>query len=169
MKKIILILFLAIGINVKSQITISVFQDVKLAFTEDVVGNKPFTLDILVLPKLFNGGNRSDSWDKQIFVYPYFEYADLSGGKYVRWAMGFGYEFCITNKIGISPSFDYGIINRWGFATFSSNIMVQTHYQISNKFSVGLLFSKTRRTDLDIYKEGQWVDNFYFGITYKIQ
>lgn len=168
MKKLILILILAIGFTATGQVEFAGYQDFKLATQTDDAGNDPFTLDVVILAKFYNGGNRPDNWSKQIFVLIDFEYADLSGGEYIRWSGGVGYRFDIW-KLQLSPSIDYGIINRWhrGFSSF--NGLIDLTYMITDNFGISALASLTQRNDL----KWKWDDNepvpgFYLGAKFLI-
>lgn len=169
MKKIILIIFLAIGVTANAQIELSIYQDAKLAVMEDDAGNSPFTADIVTMIRLYNGGNRSANWSKQIFFYPYFEFADLSDGRYIRYSMGLGYRFKLPLKINVSPSFDYGVINRWNASSFSYNLGVDIGIKLTKKLSLSTFMSITERTDLKgKYGTTKPTYNFYVGLTYQL-
>tara|TARA_R100001230_G_C5658997_1_gene163720 strand:+ start:680 stop:1204 length:525 start_codon:yes stop_codon:yes gene_type:complete len=151
-----LLLFASIGAN--SQIRVGLYQDAKLAFYEDDYGNEPFTTDAVIIIKFFNGGNRADSWSKNIMIYTSYEYADLAGGEYKRWGAGFGYEFNLW-RFKIAPSYDYGFIIR-GFTTQSSNVMLDLSFRICDGLYINLLNSYTSRTDIGI-----WRHNMYAGLS----
>lgn len=166
MKKIILTLFLATQI-ITGQITTGIYQDAKLAFTQDDHGNDPFTLDAVILFKLYNGGS-GKKWAENILVNVNVELADLNGGFYTRYGLGAGYKFEIR-KLAIEPAFDYGRVVRWNVAFDSFNLSTEIKYKINKRFSGGFLFQYTQRNDL-YYKWGKkkWTEAFYFGITYLI-
>ncbi|MFK5981499.1 MAG: hypothetical protein QM499_01195 [Flavobacteriaceae bacterium] len=172
MKKLILIIVLAIGLNATSQIELGLYQDVKLAVTKDDAGNTPFTTDLVFTAKMYNGGTRTYNWTHEIFVYPYLEYADLSGGTYLRYAMGLGYTFRLPLNLAISTSFDFGLINRptKSVTTFSSNGIFEVSYKITPRLKVSALNTIAQRNDLDVMWGGShWTHSFYGGVTYLIQ
>jgi len=172
MKKLILILILAIGFTGHSQIEIGLYQDVKLAVMTDDAGNDPFTTDLVFTAKMYNGGNRTYNWSHEIFVYPFFEYADLNGGTYLRYAMGVGYTFRLPLDLAVSTSFDFGLINRPtnNVTTFSGNVMVEVSYNLTTRLKISVLNTLTQRNDLDIMWGGNhWTHSFYAGVTYLIQ
>jgi hypothetical protein len=159
MKKLILFILL-IGFTVQSQITIGVYADAKLLIVGDDRGNDSGTIDLLVLPKLRNG--------KGVFFYPSFEFADLKGGEYYRYAIGGGYSFKINN-FSIEPSLDYGRINRWGGTYSSFNGLCEVNYKVTPKIKLGLLGSFTQRQDLTYkWSEDTWRYNIYIGLSYQL-
>ena len=168
MKKTILILIFAIGLTATAQIEFAAYQDVKLATMEDDAGNKPLTADVVILAKFYNGGNRADNWSKQIFYLIDFEYANLNGGEYIRYSAGVGYRFDIW-KLQLSPSIDYGIINRWDRAFSSFNGLIDLTYMLTPKFGVSALASLTQRQDLKWkYSDNKLVKGFYIGAKFLI-
>jgi len=149
----------------QGQINIGVYADAKLLFIGDDYGNDAGTIDVVILTKLYNGGY--GGWSRNILVYPVFEYAKLSGGKYMRYAMGVGYKF--GNKLNIEPSIDYGRVVRWGWAYSSFNGLLCVSYGISNKIQISVLNSLTQRNDLKFrWGDDVWRYNFYFGLTYDV-
>jgi len=168
MKKLLLTIALVIGFTMNSQITFSFYQDAKLAFQNDGHGNDPFTADVTILSKWYNGGLRPDHWSKQIFVYPSFEYADLNHSRYIRIALGVGYRFRIW-KIDLEPSIDYGFIDRWGGTTQSFNALVELTYRLTERINLGFLLGLTERTDLlAVYGTTKPTQNFAFGFKYEL-
>jgi len=162
----ILLLFSAL---VTAQIELSVYQDAKLAVIGDDKGNDAFTTDLVVIPRMYNGGTRAYNWTHQIFVYPYFEYADLQDGRYLRYAMGVGYRFKLPLKINVSPSFDYGAVNRWGSSAFSYNLGLDISYQLTKKLAISTFSSITERPHLRVkWGTQKPTYNFYVGATYLI-
>ena len=161
MKRIITILLLTTLFQMQGQISVGVFADAKLLFIGDGNGNDAGTLDLIVLPKLQNNG-------VPIFVYPYFEYANLNGGNYIRYALGVGYGFEVKN-ISIEPSIDYGRIVRWGGAYSSFNGLLEVSYKMRPKTYLSVLNSLTQRNDLAFkWEDKAWRYNFYFGARYEI-
>lgn len=170
MKNLLILLFLFIVNVAEAQVSLAVYQDASLAFTEDDHGNKPYTADIVFNGRLYNGGNRADNWSKQIFFVLDVEYADLFGGTFWRYGIGFGYTFQnIFSKISISPSLDYGRIVRWNAGYSSFNGLIDISYMFTDKVGVSLLSTLTQRNDL----KSRWGDDklktgFYIGAVYKI-
>ena len=160
-----LILFLLIGITATAQIEIGLYQDVKLATMKDDASNDPFTTDLLLTVKLINQG-AYEKWAKSIFVYPLVEYAELNGGTYIRYALGVGYKFKL-NKFNISPSIDYGRIERWGGVYSSFNGLIEVGYMITDNIGLGLLGGLTQRNDLAYrWKDKTLTQSFYAGCKY---
>ena len=159
MKKLILLILL-IGFTVQGQITIGVYADAKLLFIGDDKGNDAGTLDLVVIPKLRNG--------KGVFVYPYFEYADLQGGEYLRYGIGGGYSFELRN-LNIEPSLDYGRILRWDKAYSSFNGILEVNYKITPRIRLSVLASLTQRNDIKYkWEDATWRYNLYGGLTYQL-
>ncbi len=139
---------------------ISVTQDLRLAFTDDDHGNTAPTLDVLAKieyqTKQFKSG--------YVFFYPQAEFADLSGGYYKRYGLGFGYTFnTFSDLIDLSPSFNCGFINRWNNNSISAEFQLEGALKLSDKFSLVLLSTWTERTDID-----RWRISGFAGVKYKL-
>lgn len=163
------ILIFLLCFTATSQIDVGLYQDLKLAVQKDDYGNDPFTTDAILIVKMYNGGNRKDSWNKNLFAYPMLELADIDGGFYVRYGMGIGYKFEFWN-INIEPSIDYGRIYRWETVYTSFNGLLSISYKVTPKFNLSILNGYTQRNDL-FGKWGTrvWRYNFYVGATYNIE
>ena len=152
-----IILFLLIGFTATSQIDIGIYADGRLLLLGDDKGNDPLTINMVVIPKLHNKEGNS------IFVYPLYEYADLEGGTYTRWALGMGWKQEV-NKFTIEPSIDYGRILRWDAVYSSFNGLLEFSYSITPKIKICVLNSVTQRQDLKYkWSEETWRYNLYFG------
>ena len=155
-----------------SQITISAYQDLRLAVSGDDHGNDFGTLDLVL---------RSEWQARQtklgyVFVYPQWEYADLAGGSYNRYAGGAGFTFNTwAEKIDFSPSVNWGMLGRFERTFFTWEFVGDLSFRISDRFRFSTMGSFTQRTDLDYsqylneapFKKGStWIFNFYFGLKY---
>jgi len=146
-------LLLLISMSAIAQIEISVFQNLDLNRT-----------DIITSVKIYNSGKRPDNWSKQIYAFPLFEYADFSDGKYLRYSAGIGYEFLHNNRATLSPSFDYGIVNKVyndtadiSMGSFQAGLDIS--YKILPNFKISALWVVTENpTKIDT--------NFFIGLQY---
>ena len=152
-----------------SQIEMSLHQDGRLLVLGDDHGNDPGTIDVLFTTRFYNGGNRRYNWTHEIFVYVPIEFADLDDGDYWRYAMGVGYEFKVSKRISVLPSFDYGATTRWNATAFSYNGLLELGYNLTPKLRLGVLGAITQRPDL-YYKWETTTPTYslYFGLTYMV-
>ncbi len=162
MKKLILICTLLIGLVTYSQekYAISIVQDPSLAFTKDDHGNVPFTLDVVLK------GERQMNQEKYGYgsLYAQIEFADLSAGFYTRYSSGFAYSFNQFSELfSITPSVNIGMIRRWQKNYYSGEFQLEGAYHLSKRLDLICLFSKTNRSDIDVYRF-----NAYLGFKYNL-
>jgi len=180
MKKLILILFLAIGITTQSQIEFGIYQDIKLASMEDDYGNSPYTVDLLTSMRWFNGGSGHECLNPT-FVQLTYEYADLSGGSYNRWAMGLGYSFNnfdeynwrildkVMKRMSITLATDFGSTTRWGGTAFSMAGFLDISFEILEDLDIVMLGHVVTRPHLkERWGETKPTYSVYGGLKYKI-
>jgi len=155
MKKLIIIIALMFAAATQAQDTfsVSVVQDVKLAFTEDNHGNIPYTMDLVI--KL------EKQWFYIVF-YSQAELADLYGGFYQRYAIGVGYSFnTLLENLTLTGSYNYGLIRRFEQTFFGSEVQAEASFRIYKGLSLAALCSYTDRIEI-----GDWTPNAYFGLKY---
>lgn len=187
MKTIIKILILVVGLNMYSQgsVGIQLTQDVKLATIKDDHGNEPFTTD-LRLDVSMNGGNESSTnWG---FVGVTFEYADLHGGKFIRYGLQGGWAFKSGIHINtkalrldlntkIEPYIGASKINRSGdsLGFFSFECGFNWVFELGGNFDIIAKTNLMQRGDLEVYndksasfKPWDWQSQFGIGFRYTI-
>lgn len=102
----ILIAFILIAspINAQDKVTIGITQDVRLAFSEDNAGNKPFTKDIILFADL--EGPQFGSFYPSVKLQ--YETADLAGGEFLKYTVsgGLTYTDLYMPKIWFIPAYD---------------------------------------------------------------
>jgi hypothetical protein len=122
MKKYLILVLLACSmLNAQpSDLSISIHQDGRLLFLGDDHGNKPITLDFIIRLKMF--GRQFEQG--YLVIYPEFEFAELSSGKYTRYSANVGYTFnkLIIDNTEYMISAGYAILNREGAAFRSYSI-----------------------------------------------
>jgi len=167
MKTTSLLIILLISLTCYSQgsIELSFYVDGKLLLTEDDYGNTPPTFNTITRIQL-------QGYDTKlgfVTIPVSFEYADLSGGRYIRYAAGAGFTFNTIKRLYISPAINYGRIVRFGGVFSSFEGVLAISYRITPKIKISLLGSITKRADL-YFQWGTkvWRENFYGGLIYRI-
>lgn len=171
MKKLLFLLLFATAMTqAQSNITLSAFQDVKLAFKGDSKGNDAFTTNI-VLNATLNANQKGIGYG---FLQPTFEYADLTGGKYYRYGINGGYTFNL-NPIKVSLYAGAGAISREigdGENTFYPAFAIgnQIDLKLFNGVYLSVLNQLTDRKDLKIMYDHKVYFNysFYAGLTFEL-
>ena len=138
-------------LHAQDNVSVSVFQDVKLAtIGDDKRGYDAFTLNTVIRFKM--QGNQSEYG--YFVVAPEFEYAELEV-PYKRWSVNVGYTFnqLILDNVEVTPMINYGWIDR-GVSTFSGGASLETMYKINDTLKIGILQQLTHRTDLPNNKIG---------------
>ncbi len=143
-----LILFIAIVlfsiwlVNGQGSPTFQVVQDAKLAFVGDDKGNDPFTPNLIVRMSL-DGYDKPTGFSSVISEY---EYADLAGGEYHRWSMGYGHNVNL-NRFTLTGSAQFGFIARPG-ATMTGVFTGDLAYYVTDHWAIVGSTQGTIRTDL---------------------
>ena len=157
---------LAIGIglgiticNAQATPTFQVVQDAKLAFVGDDKGNEAFTPNLIIRMSL-DGYDKPTGFSSAIAEY---EYADLEGGLYHRWSLGYGHNVNI-NCFTITGSAQFGFIARQG-ATMTGVFTGDLAYYITDHWAIVGSTQGTIRTDL---KGSPFRFSNFFGVRYKI-
>ena len=170
MKKLILVLFLALfafNINAQDQIRLAVYQDARLAVAEDKTGNyQPFTLDLLVKFKM-QGYQKNGVY---LTISPMFEYADIDG-IYKRYAVDMGLTFNEALRWGleITPSINYGMLDRWGLSWLVFGADLEASVEIFDDFRISILGQLVHRKDLEYaYGDTHVVASGFIGVQYRI-
>ena len=144
--------------NPKGSIAIAVYQDARLLVSGDNIGNDPGTLNLIFRAKM--QGNQQEHG--YMVVFPEYEYANLKGGKYVRYSANIGYVFNRFGNFELGASFGYGWIDRNGtLSSFSA--YGELAYKLTNNFKIALLSQYTERGDI-----GVWRYSGLFGFEIKI-
>ena len=128
---IIVILFIVVlGItHCKSQnnVSLSFYQDLKLATVGDSRGNDAFTTDVTAKLHLNGFEVLSDSkFVGYVSLGPTVEYAQLQGGDYTRFGIEANYTFTTFDKVYITPIVSWGWIHRKTPALGSNKFSVQS-------------------------------------------
>jgi len=149
--KLLLVTLLLFTTSIFSQerLSMDVFADAKLAFTEDDHGNDAGTLDVLI--------NVSYQFKQSRLGYFYLgqgvEYANLAGGSFFRYSIiNAGYTFNTlleSKKLETSVALNYGLTKRWsqGFTNYGGT--VDLAYAINNWLKFTTVYQLTRRNDLE--------------------
>ena len=158
MKKLIyyLILFSCMNLFSQEQISLGVYQDLRLLLTGDDHNNDAGTIDIVMRIEM---QGKQQNWG-YLTIFPQFEYAEIAGN-YKRWSANVGYTF---NEIfvEIMPYVSYGWIDR-GVSFRSIGAGCEISYKIG-KLEISLLNEFVERQELN-----KWVCSIYGGIKYNIK
>lgn len=166
MKKYLLlvVLSLSFAFTQAQEIRLGVWQDARLAVTEDSQGRDPFTLDILTKVKLIG----DDMGAGYLVVSPFYEYADLEI-KYQRFGFDVGFTFDeFLWGIEVTPSVNYSIIDREGrgYQTFGADL--EASIPITDKLRLSVLAQGVDRKDLSAYNDRKFLISGFVGIQYVI-
>lgn len=152
----------------KSYMTLSVYQDLRLLFIGDDLGNSAFTPDIIIRLEieaitLKNGSSFQFNLGA--------EYADLNSSSLQRVLIGFGYRtsFPFIKKFVFEASIDHGLLLRGknsfigdveidenSFMGFSANL--ETTYPIRDNIRLSLMLQAIDRKDLSLrFKTGSTI------------
>ena len=141
----------------QDNVSISIYQDAKLAFVGDDKGNDAFTPNILTRVN-FNCKQDKNGYG---FVFPEFEYAALQGGEYFRYSLNGGYTFNqIIPKIEASLTGGIGMIHRNNVSGLSLGCSGVLSYKLG-RFSPSIMLQLTDRYDLN-----KWRTSGFIGIKY---
>ena len=156
-------ILLTVVMTAQEKLSFNVYMDPTLLLIGDDHGNDPGTLDILL--KLEMQGNQYQYG--YIYVYPQFEYADLEGGQYMRWAAGIGYTFnTIFKRLEASPQVNFGALQRPIGTSFSWEFGADLTYKLTKRLKLSALLTYTQRQDLDFMwnLNNEWRINGYLGV-----
>jgi len=174
---IIVILFIVIlGVThckAQSNISFSVYQDLKLATLGDSRGNDAFTTDITA--KIHLNGFQIFTESKfigYVSLGPTLEYAQLIGGDYTRFGVELGYTFTGGGAVTLQPIFNWGWIYRktdlLGGDRFSINgfeLGLNFGIKLSDTLRFKMLSTITQRKDLDLmWGSTNYVSSFAVGL-----
>lgn len=141
----------------ESFMTISVYQDLKLLFLGDDLGNSAFTPDILVKLEIETFTLKNSSFQFHLGA----EYSDLKSSSFQRFFIGFGYKrsFSFIKKFVFGASIDHGLMLR-GKTSFIGNkeqneksfmglsLNLEATYPIKEKIHLSLMLQTIDRRDL---------------------
>lgn len=143
-----------------SQVTLNVYQDVRLAVSGDDYGNDSGTVDLVIKSEWRSRQKSVGYW----FMYPQYEYADLYGGTYERYCAGVGFGFNkFTKIIDFSPSVNWGILDRFGRSFFTFEVQGDLSFRISKRFRFSIMGTVTERKDLDYMEQNKNAHNIQFN------
>lgn len=155
-----IICFLSFGAQAQDQVSVSIFQDAKLATIGDQKhGYKAGTLDLLFRLNL-QGQQREYGY---MVVFPEYEYSEISGS-YKRYSANVGYTL---NRIVLNPnaSIGYGWIDRYGKTFFSWGLSAGIAHPITKNVNIHLLSQYTQRTDLQwLWGIKEWRFSGFVGL-----
>ena len=147
MKTKLILIFLLLAMSAQAQIELTLMQDLKLATTADDAGNEPFTLDLKTYLRFYNKGSKHQ-WLHNSYAGISYEYANLYGGDYTRYAMGLGYTFNFTKRFNGTIGGDLGQTIRWGGSMFSWELQGDLSYKLTKNFSLTAAATLVSRPDL---------------------
>ena len=127
-------------------ISLSVYQDLRLAFdNDDGHGNKGFTWDGVARISL-EGNQVGQSYSAILME---FEGADLAGGEMYRYSAGYQQNFNkVLDNFTFSPSLQIAVITRPD-ATITGMGNLDIAYNVTDHFSILLVNQWIKRTDLE--------------------
>lgn len=132
----------------KGSIAIAVYQDAKFLVVGDNKGNSPGTLDLIFRVKLQGNQDRLG----YCIIFPEYEYANLKGGKYVRYSANVGYVFNqLIKNIETSLAVGYGWIDRNG-TLGSISINSELAYKVTDNLKLSVIGQYTQRQDIRIWR-----------------
>ncbi len=163
----------------ESFMSLSVYQDLKLLFVGDDLGNSAFTPDILVKLEVDAFKLKKSSFHFVLGA----EYADLKSSSFQRFFLGFGYKtsFPFLKKFVFGTSIDHGLMLR-GKSSFLGNAKVdessfmgislnfETTYPVTDKTRLSLMIQAIDRKDLSIrFTTGNTIRySIYFGAKFTL-
>lgn len=166
MYKLLSLLLFTTLLSAQDKISIGVYQDARLLVLGDDNGNEAATLDIK-----FDISLQGKQFKYYYFeLRPQFEYANLSGGKYVSWLINGGWVFnkLIINNIEIGGYLTTGMIHRWEGSWFTYGLSGDISYKIG-RFKISGLCQLIERNDLKQYYGTKGLQpNFYIGLKYEL-
>lgn len=149
------------------EIRLAVWQDARLAITEDETGNyQPFTLNMYTKLKLI--GNQTEAG--HLVVSPTFEYADLEV-IYKRYAVDVGFVFdqSLIDGLEVTTSVNYGILDRWSKSWMVFGADLEASYELFEGFHISILGQAVDRKDLLwAYGDNEIGFSGFIGLQYKI-
>lgn len=154
MKQILSLILFTTFLNAQENISIGIYQDARLLVLGDDKGNKPGTLDIKVDMSL-----QGKQFQHYYFeVRPQFEYANLSGGKYVSWLINGGWVFnqLLIKNLEAGAYLTIGTIHRWQSSWITYGLTGDLSYKIG-RFKISLLAQAIKANDL----KQKWNDDKY--------
>lgn len=131
----------------QKNVSVSLYQDLKLATMNDDHGNEPYTMDIVFKFKMQGNAQKFG----YMYVAPYFEYAEIDGN-YKRYAAEVGYVFneLIVDDFEASGGINYGIQERYSLNWLVFGADFELAYKITDRFKVSLLAQFVERKDLQM-------------------
>lgn len=161
MKALLILLLSTVLLTAQDNVSIGLYQDGRLLFIGDDHGNDAGTLDIKVDVGLQGHQRKWSYYEMRV----QFEYADLSGGKYVSWLVMGGHVFnklIVKNfEIGMYPTI--GMIHRFKTSYGTYGLTGDISYKMG-RFKLSLLTQGIKRFELENQKFGMSV---YGGVKYE--
>ena len=144
--KLLIIALMLFGITQAQEVlSIGVYQDLRLAVSDDNHGNDSFTTDVLIRLKM-QGNQEKYGY---MIVYPEFELANLSGGKYKRYSANVGYVFNKWFKnFEYSGSLGFGMLQRWNASYLTWGLSGDIAYMLNKNVKLAVVGQGVKRRDL---------------------
>lgn len=151
----------------QGQINLNLYQDTKLLVSNDEYGNTAPTADLLFEWEL---QDTQKSWGfagMSLLI----EYADLSGGRFLRSGFGANFTFnkFMNKSIELSLSPNFTAINRWNNNFLVFGIDGTIAYKLNDNLRVATKLQVVQRADLDWKYNGTNIRySGFVGIKYAI-
>jgi len=159
MKKLLIILLFPFLSFSQSGLSLTIYQDAKLAFVGDKRGNEAFTPNFRIRNE-WKGKQRTGYY---IFVAPEFEFAQLADD-YYRYSANVGFRLNeFSKRFEASASLGYGLIVRESISSKSFSMDGELSYNLNNKFAVLLSSQIVQRTDIGVVRFSGFI-----GLRYKL-
>lgn len=165
MRNTILLLLFALSLNAQRNVSLAIYQDVKLLTIGDGY-YETGTINLIARIKM-QGHQQKYGY---MIVYPEFEYAQIEGN-YKRYSLNVGYTFnkLFLRNVETSLQGGYGWIDRYDRTTFSASANGEIAYNISDKIKINLLAQFTHRTDLKLlYNDNVIRFSGFLGLEYNL-
>lgn len=141
-------------------LSVSIYQDGRLLFVGDEIGNKAPTINIVTQLRM-QGHQQKYGY---LVVYPEFEFANLKGGKYNRYSANIGYVFNNqSNGVEIGFNGGWGWIDRDNFAYSSLGFATNINYRINRTLKLTSLIQLNDRKDANAVRM-----SFFGGLDIKL-
>jgi len=159
MKKLLLILLFPLFTFSQEVISLSIYQDAKMAFVGDKRGNDALTINLRIKNE-WQGKQLKNSY---FFVAPEFEFAQLQED-YYRYSANVGQRFNQFSKlIEMSYSIGYGLISRSNISATSLGADFETQININKSFAFLLNLQVIERSDWNVVRTSG-----FLGIKYNL-
>ena len=153
----ILLLFSMCLSHSQDNVSIALYQDARLLFVGDDIGNEAPTTNVLLR---FNLKCKQDEIGYG-FVFPEIEYARLQGGEYFRYSLNGGYTFNqVIRKVEASITGGIGMIHRDNISNLSFGCSGSIGYRLG-RVTPSVILQGTNRSDI-----GEFRFSTFIGLEY---